>query len=147
MNSTAAPGTAVNVARGDHVHPIDTSRASTDAATASAAGLMSATDKVKLDGIGYRYLATNYWDAMSDKTQDEWFIKLNSLIPTAGDKLKVSGCIKTSNGNSVASFIERMSATWIQINAFPLYSSDKFVLINCVQDNATVATEAFYICW
>lgn len=38
-------------ARADHVHPTDTSRASTSVATSISAGLMSASDKSKLDGI------------------------------------------------------------------------------------------------
>ena len=37
-------------ARGDHVHPTDTSRASLDVATITDDGLMSSEDKVILDG-------------------------------------------------------------------------------------------------
>lgn len=71
MDGTASVGTASTVARSDHKHPTDTSRASQSdldalkttvagkadsshthsAATTSAAGLMSASDKSKLDGI------------------------------------------------------------------------------------------------
>lgn len=38
-------------ARGDHVHPTDETRASTAVATTTVNGLMSASDKVKLDGL------------------------------------------------------------------------------------------------
>ena len=51
MDGIASPGSAAGFARGDHVHPTDTSRASTDVATTSANGLMSSTDKTKLNGI------------------------------------------------------------------------------------------------
>ena len=79
MNGTAAVGSETKVARGDHVHPTDTSRAaksdfdthvastvshvtadertawnakaSTANATTKTAGLMSSADKTKLDGI------------------------------------------------------------------------------------------------
>ncbi|MBR0272350.1 MAG: hypothetical protein IJQ68_10265, partial [Methanobrevibacter sp.] len=49
MNGTQAVGTQNTFARGDHVHPTDTSRASTAAVTQSANGLMSKEDKTKLD--------------------------------------------------------------------------------------------------
>ena len=38
-------------ARADHTHPTDTSRASNSSATSASAGLMSASDKIKLDSI------------------------------------------------------------------------------------------------
>ena len=38
-------------ARADHTHPTDTSRASNSPATRASAGLMSASDKIKLDNI------------------------------------------------------------------------------------------------
>ena len=52
MNGTAAVGTDNGVyARADHVHPTDTSRASNSIATNLTPGLMSATDKNKLDNM------------------------------------------------------------------------------------------------
>lgn len=51
MDGTAAVGTATTYSRSDHKHPTDTSRASTAVATTSTNGLMSSTDKAKLDGI------------------------------------------------------------------------------------------------
>lgn len=51
MNGTASVGTATTFARADHVHPTDTSRASTAVATTSANGLMSRTDKSFLDQV------------------------------------------------------------------------------------------------
>ena len=51
MDGTASVGTETSFARGDHRHPTDTTRASTDVATTSANGLMSSSDKTKLDGI------------------------------------------------------------------------------------------------
>ena len=80
VDGTASAGSSTDYARADHVHPTDTTRAavsdltthtsdttahvtaaeraawdakaSTDTATTSANGLMSASDKSKLDGIG-----------------------------------------------------------------------------------------------
>jgi hypothetical protein len=51
MDSTAAIGTSKKYARADHIHPSDTSRASTVIATTSANGLMSSMDKNKLDSM------------------------------------------------------------------------------------------------
>lgn len=51
MDGTASPGTSATFARGDHRHPTDTTRASTATATTSANGLMSSSDKTKLNGI------------------------------------------------------------------------------------------------
>lgn len=51
MDGTATVGTATTYSRSDHKHPTDTSRASTAVATQSTNGLMSSTDKAKLDGI------------------------------------------------------------------------------------------------
>ena len=51
MDGTSAVGTATTYSRSDHVHPTDTSRASTAVATTSANGLMSSSDKTKLNGI------------------------------------------------------------------------------------------------
>ena len=51
MDGTAAVGSATTYARSDHKHPTDTSRASTAVATTSANGLMSSSDKTKLNGI------------------------------------------------------------------------------------------------
>jgi len=51
MDGTQSAGSLSTFAKADHVHPTDTSRASTDVATQSANGLMSSSDKTKLDGI------------------------------------------------------------------------------------------------
>ncbi|WP_407420669.1 pyocin knob domain-containing protein [Methanobrevibacter sp.] len=51
MDGTQSAGSLSTFAKADHVHPTDTSRASTDVATQSANGLMSSLDKTKLDGI------------------------------------------------------------------------------------------------
>lgn len=51
MDGTAAVGTSTNYARADHTHPTDTSRASTAVATVSSKGLMSSTDKSRLDSL------------------------------------------------------------------------------------------------
>lgn len=70
QDGTAAVGTATTYSRSDHVHPTDESRASTATATTSANGLMSATDKTKLDGLpedSVRYGSQTLTDAQ--KTQ------------------------------------------------------------------------------
>lgn len=51
MDGTATVGTATTFARADHIHPTDTSRASTAVATTSSNGLMSSTDKSRLDTL------------------------------------------------------------------------------------------------
>lgn len=52
MDGVGSSGTANEYAPIDHRHPTDTTRASTSVATQSANGLMSASDKIKLDGLG-----------------------------------------------------------------------------------------------
>lgn len=49
MNGSATVGSGTRSARGNHVHPTDTSRASTAVATTAVDGLMAAADKAKLD--------------------------------------------------------------------------------------------------
>ena len=49
MDGTQSAGSSNNFARADHIHPTDTSRASTDAVTQSANGLMTSADKQKID--------------------------------------------------------------------------------------------------
>lgn len=51
MDGTAAIGSSSNYAKADHVHPTDTSRASTAVATTSSNGLMSAADKKILNSF------------------------------------------------------------------------------------------------
>lgn len=60
MNGTANVGTLNTFARADHIHPTDTSRASTATATQSANGLLSSSDKQKIDksmSVGFATLA------------------------------------------------------------------------------------------
>ena len=49
MDGTQSAGSLSTFAKADHVHPTDTSRASTATASASANGLMSKEDKAKMD--------------------------------------------------------------------------------------------------
>lgn len=58
MNGTQSAGSLTTFAKADHVHPVDTSRASTSVATTSSDGLMSSADKTKLDGVATN--ANNY---------------------------------------------------------------------------------------
>ena len=51
MSGAATVGTSTRFARQDHIHPTDTNRASTSIATTGANGLMSSTDKTKLDSV------------------------------------------------------------------------------------------------
>lgn len=51
MDGAAAIGSSSNYAKADHVHPTDTSRASTAVATTSSNGLMSAADKKILNSF------------------------------------------------------------------------------------------------
>ena len=49
-NGTASVGSSADIPRADHVHPSDSTKADNTLATTSADGLMSSTDKTKLDG-------------------------------------------------------------------------------------------------
>ena len=51
MDGIADVGDSLKLAKEDHVHPTDTTRAPLDVATISADGLMSSEDKTKLEGI------------------------------------------------------------------------------------------------
>ena len=51
MDGVADVGDSLKLAKEDHVHPTDTTRAPLDVATTSANGLMSSSDKAKLDGV------------------------------------------------------------------------------------------------
>jgi hypothetical protein len=51
INGVQSVGSADTIARGDHVHPVDTSRASTAVATTGVNGLMSSADKTKVDAL------------------------------------------------------------------------------------------------
>jgi hypothetical protein len=92
MNGTQSLGSLSTVARADHVHPIDTSRASTVVATTGTNGLMSSTDKTKLDGIasGAEVNVQSDWNA----TSGDAFI-LNK--PTLGTASSLN--TGTSSGN------------------------------------------------
>lgn len=87
MNGTANPGTDNGLyARADHVHPTDTSRASNSVATTLAPGLMSATDKTKLDNI--------------DLTQYPTFSEVEGLISAGG--VTVDSTLNSTSNNPVA---------------------------------------------
>lgn len=87
MNGTANPGTDNGLyARADHVHPTDTSRASNSVATTLAPGLMSATDKTKLDNI--------------DLTQYPTFDEVEGLISSGG--ITVDPTLNSTSNNPVA---------------------------------------------
>ena len=80
MDGTASKGTDNGLyARNDHVHPIDTSRASTATATNANNGLMSSTDKDKLDGI----------EAGANKIIIDNIVSDNSTNPVANSVVKV----------------------------------------------------------
>lgn len=71
VNGTASAGSSAKAAKADHVHPIDTSRAGTAVATASANGLMSKTDKSKLDSTPTITISATA--PTSPKTGDIWY--------------------------------------------------------------------------
>lgn len=53
VDGVPAVGVSTNSSREDHIHPTDTTRASLDVVTSTVNGLMSSSDKVKLDNIPY----------------------------------------------------------------------------------------------
>ena len=75
MNGVRSAGTSPNYARADHVHPTDTTRASTSVATVSSNGLMTSTDKQKVDSIG-KHLTNENIDELF--TQGLYWIDSNS---------------------------------------------------------------------
>ncbi|MCL2556926.1 MAG: hypothetical protein FWE09_00445 [Treponema sp.] len=94
MDGAGAVGTSAQYARGDHRHPVDTSRASTSAATESTAGLMSAADKVKLDGVvsTWATIATGALHSLgirSDGTLWSWGSNSNGQLgrPSSADRV------------------------------------------------------------
>ncbi len=92
-------------ARADHTHPIDTSRASTSSATRVSAGLMSASDKTKLDGINLsNYYTSNEVDNLiNNLVFDEVDIMVDSSV-IAGSSNPVSGsAVKNYVDNAVSS--------------------------------------------
>ena len=87
-------------ARADHVHPTDTSRASTSVAVANvSAGLMSASDKAKLDGIDLTALneALDYYGGHTDIVVDS-SVTANSNNPVTSNGIKtyVDGTVSNS---------------------------------------------------
>lgn len=112
MDGTASAGSENAFARGDHVHPTDTSRASTAVATTSANGLMSSTDKSKLDGIASGATVDDHkWgDVTLDKTSN-LALTNDSRIPCLSGSTSVTAGLATatsspsgSKGNFLAQY-------------------------------------------
>lgn len=98
MNSTnGSVGTDNGLyARADHTHPTDTSRASTSGATTSSAGLMSASDKTKLNGLN---LATS----MSDDNKIPTASLIKNYIDSVGVSVTVDDTVTENSSNPVKS--------------------------------------------
>ena len=124
MDGTASAGTATTVARSDHKHPTDTSRASQadldalqsvvdgkaptghghDVATTSAAGFMSADMVTKLNGIAEGANKTIIDSALSTTSTNPVQNKVvNDAITTATSAI-------TANTNSIATHTTQISA-------------------------------------
>lgn len=142
MNGTAAVGTVARVAREDHIHPVDTSRAaktdfdthvastvshitssertawnakaSTASATTATAGLMSAADKVKLNGIATGANKTTVDSALSSSSTNP---VQNKVINSAITTLTSSVSANTSSINTLTTAVgefEEISLETIQ---------------------------------
>lgn len=132
MDGTAAFGTSSKVARADHVHPTDTSRASqTDldaletvvsgkadsghthsAATTSAAGFMSTDMVTKLNGIA----------AGANKTTVDSSLSTTSTNPVQN---KVVNSAITANTNSISTHTSQISALQTAINDIQEITSEE----------------------
>lgn len=132
MDGTASVGSETKVARGDHVHPTDTSRASktefdthvastvshitsterttwnakasTASATTATAGLMTAADKTKLDGIATGANKITVDTALSSTSTNPVQNKaVNSAIATLTSAV-------TTNTNSISTLTSAIGA-------------------------------------
>ena len=137
MDGTAAFGTSTKVARADHVHPTDTSRASQadlDAleavvagkaasghthsdATTSAAGFMTAAMVTKLNGIATGANKTTVDSSLSNSSTNPVQNKVvNSAITTATSAI-------TANTNSITALTNRTSALETSVGEFTAITS------------------------
>ena len=94
MDGTVNVGSSNNFARSDHVHPTDTSRASTDTATSSKNGLMSKEDKSKLDGVE---------DEANNYTHPSYTAKTNGLYKVTVDNTGHISGTNTVSGSDLPS--------------------------------------------
>lgn len=85
MDGTAAVGASTEYARADHVHPTDTSRASTAVATQSANGLMSSEDKAKIDAVSLRDIAAAHLETYNGVNLATEFASEIAASPYNGD--------------------------------------------------------------
>lgn len=131
MDGTAAVGTETKVARGDHVHPTDTSRASQadldaleaivsgksdsghthSAATTSAAGFMTAAMVTKLNGIATGATKVVVDSALSStSTNPVQNTVVNSAITTLTSTINANTAAISANTSAIAEFEEITSA-------------------------------------
>ena len=133
MDGTAAVGSATTYARSDHKHPTDTSRASTAVATTSANGLMSSSDKTKLNGIESG-AQKNTVTKVNDKTGDVT-LKISDLI--GSDPIgSNSAPIFYDGSNFLAQQPPLADADWATIAA--IAESGKASLYYSVGDEKTI---------
>ena len=143
MDGTASAGSSTDYARADHVHPTDTSRASasdlsahtgdttvhvtaaerttwnakasTDTATTSANGLMSASDKTKLDGIES---GANAYELPPMSPTTRGGARLGSGLAMDGDVLSVA-LDAESDGSDAGPIVELTAKGWATQDGTP----------------------------
>lgn len=112
MNGVQSLGVLDTLARADHVHPTDTTRASTDVVTTVANGLMSSGDKIKLNGIAdnannYTHPATHSPNIIVQDT--------NNRFVTDGEKSAWNAKLEEApvDGSQYA----RKNASWVPVES------------------------------
>lgn len=120
MDGTASSGSSLLYARADHVHPTDTSRASTDVATTSANGLMSATDKRKLMGIES---GANAYTLPTMTTTTKGGAKLGDGLAITDGALGIDPDPKESTGEVRGAVLSLTAKGWATQDSTPTPSS------------------------
>lgn len=121
MDSSATPGSSTSMARADHVHPTDTSRASaTDLATLQArvdsfTGSAIASDATpQMDGVGSAGTGGNY--SRGDHVHPSDTSKLNKAGDTMTGPLRLQGAVYYENEKR---YTQVNSIGWLRVADLP----------------------------
>lgn len=146
-SSSATPGSSTSMARADHVHPTDTSRASaTDLATLQArvdsfSGSAIASDATpQMDGVGSAGTGANY--SRGDHVHPSDTSKVNKAGDNMTGDLYVDGALLSANE---VQFVESDSIGWIRIANIPLADYGAIAEITLAKKGNTSASEVHKI--